>query len=60
MILIQSKSVYVPVDAPPVVDDPITIEVKVVAVDDNDEVRGQFDNGDDTTIPNLLVYLHNC
>ena len=35
------------------------IDVKAVAAHDSNEVCGQFDNGADTTVTNLLVYLHN-
>ena len=46
-------------DDPPTVDDPILIGVKAVALYEVNEVRGYFDNGADTTVTNLLVYLHN-
>ena len=46
-------------DNTPAVDDPILIDVKAVAARDGNEFRGQFDNGADATVTNLLVYLHN-
>ena len=43
----------------PTVDDPILIDVKAVAAYDGNGVCGQFDNSADTTVTNLLIYLHN-
>ena len=55
------QAVYVPIldNAPPTVNNPITIGVKQVAIGEGDEVHGQFDNGADATITNLFFYLHN-
>ena len=46
-------------DDPSIVDDPIVIDVKAVALDDSSQVGGEFDNGADAVVANLLVYLHN-
>ena len=42
----------------PVVNEPILIIVKAIPAHDRNEVRGQFNNGADATVTNLLVYLH--
>lgn len=46
--------------ASPVVIDLVTIEVKAVVINNEDEVRAQFDTRDNTLVTNLLVYLHDC
>ena len=46
-------------DDTPAVDDPILIDARTVAVHDGNQVCGQFNNGADTTVTNLLVYLHD-
>ena len=40
----------------PAIDDPILIDVKAVTTHDGNEVCGQFNNGADTTVTDLLVY----
>ena len=46
-------------DNTPAVDNPILIDVQVVAAHDGNEVRAQFDSGANATVTNLWVYLHD-
>ena len=55
----QAVSILPLADNPPIVDDLILIDVKVVAVHDSNKVPSQFDIGADATVTNLLIYLHD-